>query len=98
MDPRLGQYITNFLFGPNSNRSPHADFQRFAELYVYCVRGTIDERIGVILASLGHSQTDGLCNDIAYPLIKEFVEAVVSSYMRAIRLEVSSFVKVCFPI
>lgn len=85
MDPRLAQYITNFLFGPLSSRSSVVEFQRFAELYVYCVRGTIDEKISVLLASLGHAESD--TSDIAYPLIKEYVEAVVSSYMRALRLQ-----------
>ncbi|CAD7086269.1 unnamed protein product [Hermetia illucens] len=85
MDPRLAQYITNFLFGPLGNRSTVVEFQRFAELYVYCVRGTIDERISVLLASLGQAESD--TSDIAYPLIKEYVEAVVSSYMRALRLQ-----------
>ncbi|XP_035916228.1 MTOR-associated protein MEAK7 [Anopheles stephensi] len=86
MDPRLAQYITNFLFGPLGSRSPVVEFQRFAELYVYCVRGTIDERINVLLCSLGQ-QPESESTEIAYPLIKEYVEAVVSSYMRAIRLE-----------
>lgn len=82
-DPRLAQYISNFLFGWAAARSQVVEFQRFAELYVFCTRGTIDERISVILGSLGQSESA----DIAYPLIKEYVEAVVSSYMRAIRLE-----------
>ncbi|XP_055372161.1 MTOR-associated protein MEAK7 [Condylostylus longicornis] len=86
MDPRLAQYITNFLFGPLGSRSSVVEFQRFAELYVYCVRGTIDERISVLLSSLGQQETDHQ-SDIAYPLIKEYVEAVVSSYMRALRLQ-----------
>lgn len=69
MDPRLAQPITNYLFGPLGNRSPVVDFQRFAELFVYCVRGTIDERISVLMASLG--QTEQEPSEIAYPLIKE---------------------------
>lgn len=69
MDPRLSQYITNFLFGPLGNRSPHVDFQRFAELYVYCVRGTIDERTYVLMQSLGQGDQEHF--EIAYPLIKE---------------------------
>ena len=105
MDPRLAQYITNFLFGSHENRSTIVEFHRFAELYVHCVRGTIDERICVLLSSLGQSEPEP---EIAYPLIKEvcvfclmssfcqqnycclclqYVEAVVSSYMRAIRLQ-----------
>lgn len=70
MDPRLAQYITNFLFGPLGARSPVVEFQRFAELYVYCVRGTIDERINVLLCSLGQ-QPESESTEIAYPLIKE---------------------------
>lgn len=69
MDPRLSQYITNFLFGPLGNRNPAVEFQRFAELYVYCVRGTIDERVTVLMCSLG--QTEQEPHEIAYPLIKE---------------------------
>lgn len=69
MDPRLSQYITNFLFGPLQNRSSVVEFQRFAELYVYCVRGTLDERITAIMSSLGQTDADAL--EVAYPLIKE---------------------------
>lgn len=36
---------------------------------MFCTRGTIDERISVILSSLGQSPSDSV--DIAYPLIKE---------------------------
>lgn len=68
MDPRLAQYITNFLFGSLGNRSSVVEFQRFAELYVYCVRGTVDDRIHVLLTSLGHTEVS---DEIAYPLIKE---------------------------
>jgi hypothetical protein len=71
-DPRLSQYITNFLFGPLGNRNPVVEFQRFAELYVYCVRGTIDERITVLMASLGQDVEQESC-EIAYPLIKEVI-------------------------
>lgn len=69
MDPRLAQYITNFLFGPLGTRSNIVEFQRFAELYVYSVRGSVDERITVLLSSIGHSDTE--LSEIAYPLIKE---------------------------
>ncbi|XP_055592677.1 MTOR-associated protein MEAK7 [Uranotaenia lowii] len=86
MDPRLAQYITNFLFGPLGSRASFVELPRFAELYVYTVRGTKDERINVLLSSLGQAP-ESESPEIAYPLIKEYVEAVVSSYMRAIRLE-----------
>lgn len=69
MDPRLAQYITNFLFGAPNNRTNIVEFQRFAELYVYSVRGNIDDRISVLLASVGQSDSDNA--EIAYPLIKE---------------------------
>lgn len=69
MDPRLAQYITNFLFGSPSNRTNIVEFQRFAELYVYSIRGTYDDRISVLLASIG--QSDSNVAEIAYPLIKE---------------------------
>jgi TLD len=83
MDPRLVQFITNFLFGPPSSRSPHVEFQRFAELYVFCVRGSIDELVGMLMSSLGYPNNESV--EIAYPLLKEYVEAVVGSYMRAIK-------------
>lgn len=86
MDPRLAQYITNFLFGPLASRAAYVDLPRFAELYVYTVRGTKDERVNMLLCSLGQAP-ESESTEIAYPLIKEYVEAVVSSYMRAIRLE-----------
>lgn len=72
MDPRLAQYITNFLFGPQGNRSAVVEFQRFAELYVFCIRGGVDERISVLLSSLGQSVHE--TSEIAYPLIKEVIK------------------------
>lgn len=36
---------------------------------VYSVRGTYDDRVGVLLASIGQSDLD--VAEIAYPLIKE---------------------------
>jgi hypothetical protein len=80
MDPRLSQYITNFLFGPLGNRNPVVEFQRFAELYVYCVRGTIDERITVLMASLGLMNGDQESSEIAYPLIKEVVPLICNFF------------------
>lgn len=73
MDPRLAQYITNFLFGAHGNRTNVVEFQRFAELYVFCVRGTVDERISVLLSSLGYVVSDS--SEIAYPLIKEVINS-----------------------
>lgn len=77
MDPRLAQYITNFLFGAPNNRTNIVEFQRFAELYVYSVRGNIDDRISVLLASVGQSDSDNA--EIAYPLIKEVRFKIVST-------------------
>lgn len=51
------------------NRTNIVEFQRFAELYVYSVRGTMDDRISVLLASVGQSDSENA--EIAYPLIKE---------------------------
>ena len=76
-DPRLAQYISNFLFGWAAARSQVVEFHRFAELYVFCTRGTIDERIAVILGGLGQSPTDSV--DIAYPLIKEVFPFITTS-------------------
>lgn len=69
MDPRLAQYIVNFLCGTIENRSNVVDVQRFSELYAYCVRGTIDDRVKMLLSSLGKSYAENV--DIDYPLIKE---------------------------
>lgn len=69
MDPRLAQYITNFLFGAPASRLNIVEFQRFAELYVYSVRGSMDDRINVLLASVGQADSENA--EIAYPLIKE---------------------------
>lgn len=69
MDPRLAQYITHFLFGKLTSRSATVDFKKFAELYVVCVRGTIDERVSALFASLGQCEAES--SEIAYPLIKE---------------------------
>lgn len=69
MDPRLSQYISNFLFGPLGSRAPHVDLTKFAELYVFTVRGTISERIKLLMQSLGQPDEDD--TEIAYPVIKE---------------------------
>jgi TLD len=60
------------------------DLQRFTELYVFSIRGTIDERSGLMMCSLGY-QNDEEENEISYDLLQEYVEAVVSSYMMSIR-------------
>jgi hypothetical protein len=47
IDPRLAQYLSNFLFGSGQQKSPSVDFNRFAELYVYNVRGTFERQVFV---------------------------------------------------
>lgn len=44
VDPQLLQYIANFLFATKDT----VGFQRFAGLFVYGVRGTLDERIKML--------------------------------------------------
>lgn len=84
MDPRLAQYISNYLFGPLASRVPYTDMKKFAELFVHCVRGSIDDRAVTLFKCLGQQSSE---SDIAYPLVKEYVEAVAGSYIRALRLE-----------
>lgn len=67
MDPRLSQYINNYLFGIGDNRTPTVEFDKFAELYVYCTRGTVDEKLKILLTSLGDIHND----EVPYILIKE---------------------------
>lgn len=69
MDPRLLQYINHYLFGKGDNRSQTVDLERFAELFVYCTRGTVDEKLKVLLISLGRTDMDSA--DIPYILVKE---------------------------
>lgn len=69
MDARLSQYINNYLFGKGEARLITVDLERFAELFVYCTRGTVDEKLKVLLISLGkESEVNG---DIPYILVKE---------------------------
>ncbi|KAI4466664.1 nucleolar protein 7/estrogen receptor coactivator-related [Holotrichia oblita] len=84
MDARLSQYINNYLFGKGEARLITVDLERFAELFVYCTRGTVDEKLKVLLISLGMG-TD-VNDDIPYTLVKEYVESIVSSYMRIQRI------------
>lgn len=69
VDPRLCQYINNFLFGQGENRLASVEFDRFAELFVYCTRGTLDEKITILSTSLGKLQTE--TDFVPYVLIKE---------------------------
>lgn len=69
MDPRLLQYINHYLFGKGENRTQTVELEKFAELFVYCTRGTVDEKLKVLLVSLGKSDTEN--TDIPYILVKE---------------------------
>ncbi|XP_066157482.1 MTOR-associated protein MEAK7 isoform X2 [Euwallacea fornicatus] len=84
MDPRLLQYINNYLFGWSDQKMSTADLERFAELFVFCTRGTVDEKVKVLLTSLGKSEDEG--SDIPYSLVKEYVESIVCSYMKIQKL------------
>ncbi|XP_066260653.1 MTOR-associated protein MEAK7 [Euwallacea similis] len=84
MDPRLLQYINNYLFGWSDQKMSTADLERFAELFVFCTRGTVDEKVKVLLTSLGKSEGEG--SDIPYSLVKEYVESIVCSYMKIQKL------------
>lgn len=85
MDQRLLQYINNYLFGWGDQKITTADLERFAELFVFCTRGTVDEKVKVLLTSLGKSDDD----DIPYNLVKEYVESIASSYMKIQKLSSS---------
>lgn len=78
MDPRLAQYIANFLCGTLPNRSEVVQIERFSELYVYCIRGTIDDRINMLLSSLGQNSAE--TTEVDYPLIKEVPMKISSSH------------------
>ncbi|KAJ8925661.1 hypothetical protein NQ315_009506 [Exocentrus adspersus] len=78
MDPRLLQYLNNYLFGIGDQRQNTVDLERFAELFVFCTRGTVDEK--------NKSRSDGETSDIPYILVKEYVESIVASYMKIQKL------------
>lgn len=69
MDARLSQYINNYLFGQGELRQASVEFDRFAELFVFCTRGSVDEKLNVLLISLGKSDTEQA--DVPYILVKE---------------------------
>lgn len=71
MDPRLLQYLNNYLFGIGEQRQNTVDLEKFAELFVFCTRGTVDEKVKVLLTSLGKSEDGNL--DIPYILVKEVI-------------------------
>jgi hypothetical protein len=84
MDLRLLQYINNYLFGIGELRTQTVELERFAELFVFCTRGTVDEKLKVLIVSLGRSDSES--NDIPYILVKEYVESIVASYMKIQKL------------
>lgn len=53
---------------------------------MYCTRGTIEERTRVLYLVIGADPGDATA-DLAYPPIREFVEAVCSSFLRAVKLQ-----------
>lgn len=69
MDSRLLHYLNNYLFGIAERRQSTVDLERFAELFVFCTRGTVDEKVRVLLSSLGKSEEGD--EDIPYILVKE---------------------------
>ncbi|XP_049879997.1 MTOR-associated protein MEAK7 isoform X2 [Pectinophora gossypiella] len=81
IDPRLAQYLLNYLFGPPARRQPTCDFNKFAELYVYNIRGTVEEKMQVVASSLGSDQAQ----EIQYQLLREYCESIVSTYVRMIK-------------
>ncbi|XP_053618499.1 MTOR-associated protein MEAK7 isoform X2 [Plodia interpunctella] len=83
IDPRLAQYLSNFLFGSGQQKSPTVDFNRFAELYVYNVRGTVDERLMVTYNCLGKDYNESV--ELPYQLIKEYCESIASTYIKILK-------------
>lgn len=69
MDVRLAQYINNYLFSKGELKAQVVDLERYAELYVYCTRGTVEEKLKVLLKSLGKGEEDA--EDVSYALVKE---------------------------
>ncbi|XP_072388479.1 MTOR-associated protein MEAK7 [Diabrotica undecimpunctata] len=84
VDPRLLQYLNNYLFGLGDLRQTTVELEKFAELFVFCTRGTVDEKVKVLLTSLGNNDSES--SDIPYMLVKEYVESIVASYMKIQKL------------
>ncbi|XP_063833915.1 uncharacterized protein LOC135083080 [Ostrinia nubilalis] len=87
IDPRLAQYLSNFLFGSGQQKSPSVDFNRFAELYVYNVRGTVDERMMVTYNSLGKDYNETV--ELPYQLLREYCESIASTYIKILKSSTS---------
>ncbi|CAH2097497.1 unnamed protein product [Euphydryas editha] len=83
IDPRLAQYLTNFLFGSGQQKTPTVDFNRFAELYVYNVRGTVEERMMVTYNCLGMDYNEDV--ELPFQLLKEYCESIVSTYIKIVK-------------
>lgn len=83
IDPRLAQYLSNFLFGYGARKSQTCDFQRFAELYVYNIRGNPDERITTMYNSVGKDYNNAV--ELPYQLLREYCEALASTYIKVLK-------------
>ncbi|CAH0717663.1 unnamed protein product, partial [Brenthis ino] len=83
IDPRLAQYLTNFLFGSGQQKAAAVDFNRFAELYVFNVRGTVEERMMVTYNCLGMDYNEDV--ELPYQLLKEYCESIVSTYIKIVK-------------
>ncbi|CAH0597171.1 unnamed protein product [Chrysodeixis includens] len=87
IDPRLAQYLSNFLFGSGPQKAASCDFNRFAELYVYNVRGTTDERMMVTYNSLGMDYNDSV--ELPYQLLREYCESIASTFIKVLKATTS---------
>ncbi|XP_050355903.1 MTOR-associated protein MEAK7 isoform X2 [Nymphalis io] len=83
IDPRLAQYLTNFLFGSGQQKAATVEFNRFAELYVYNVRGTVEERMMVTYNCLGMDYNEDV--ELPFQLLKEYCESIVSTYIKIVK-------------
>ncbi|XP_064075034.1 MTOR-associated protein MEAK7 isoform X2 [Vanessa tameamea] len=83
IDPRLAQYLTNFLFGSGQQKTATVEFNRFAELYVYNVRGTVEERMMVTYNCLGMDYNEDV--ELPFQLLKEYCESIVSTYIKIVK-------------
>ncbi|KAJ2941347.1 hypothetical protein O0L34_g3547 [Tuta absoluta] len=83
IDPRLAQYLSNFLFGFGPDKQSQCDFNKFAELYVFNMRGTPDEKTKALFECLGKEYSPSTV--VSYQLLREYCESVVSTYIRMIK-------------
>ncbi|CAB3229420.1 unnamed protein product [Arctia plantaginis] len=87
IDPRLAQFLSNFLFGYGAQKAQQCDFQRFAELYVYNNRGSPEERVTTIYNSLGMDYNSS--SELPYQLLREYCEALASTYLKVLKSSTS---------